>query len=153
MAAIGAQGSPNNGGQQAPAQYTNYFHVDTAANDVFNGEYTQAMGPYLVPVANNNAMAPADVADLACNCISQGVPSAFLLHLPDGNLHIYLQLAKFNTRMGLPPTPWDDDLMFIQKGDLINNQSVIVQWNNQYFHQVQNQIRVPTNTSFAAVST
>jgi len=60
------------------------------------------------------------------------VPTAFLLQHPDGKLHVYLQLAKYVPSFGLPATQWDN-LMFAQKGKLILNQSVQVNWDDAYF--------------------
>ncbi len=124
------------------ASYHQYF--SDANNDPFNGDYATALTNYSVPLVNNNNVAtPAAVREQACSSITQGLPSAFILLHPDNKLHIYIQLARFNARLGLPPTPWDDN-MYIQKGDLHHNQSVIVQWQDDYFHQVNMQIRVPT---------
>ena len=44
--------------------------------------------------------------------------------------------------MGLPVTPWDD-LIFAQKGELHRNQSVIIEWKADYFHQLNQQLLVP----------
>ena len=80
---------------------------------------------------------------LSLNCSSQYVATAFLLQHDDGMLHIYLQLAKFHTCMGLPATTWDDQ-MYIQKGELYRNQSQMVTCSPAYFRQVAAAIRVPT---------
>ena len=66
--------------------------------------------------------------------------------LEDGKLHIYIQLATFSARMGLPPTPWEDK-MFAQKGDLFHNQAQTVTWLPSYFHQVSRQLRVGTSAN------
>ena len=126
------------------ASYHVYFS-DTA-NDPFRGNYLAALSDYLVPLVNNNVTTPAVVRERACASITQGLPSAFLLQHPDNTIHIYLQLSRFSTRLGLPATPWDDH-MYVQKGDLHHNQSVIVRWLDEYFHQVNVQIRVPTSAS------
>ena len=119
--------------------YRDYF--SDASNDPFNGDYTAVLAPYGVPAAD--AMAPADLRNLAFNSRSQNVPTAFLLqHDDDGLLHIYLQLDRFNSRMGLPPTAWDNR-NFIGKGDLHHNNHITVEWQNDYFNQ-SNQIRVPS---------
>ncbi len=136
MAAPGGAGPP-------PADMKYQLFFDDAGHDPFGGDYAEAMAPYLVPLANNNATAPATVRNLACNCASNNVPTAFLLLHPDNLLHVYVQLSPFNARMGMPTTPWDGN-MYIQKGDLHHNQAVLVEWQDNYFHQVQNQIRVPT---------
>ena len=130
------------GPAQAPVcYYRDYF--SSPDQDPFNGVYAEALEPYRVPLANNNALNPAQVKTLAINCHSQRIPTAFLLLHPDGKLHIYIQLVKFNTRMGCDATPWDEGC-YVQKGELIHNQSVLVEWQDAYFHQVANQIRVPT---------
>jgi len=63
--------------------------------------------------------------------------------LSDGRLHIFLQLAKYTVRMGLPPTPWDDQ-RFAQKGELYHNQAQTVTWLPDYFNQVRTQLLVAT---------
>ena len=85
----------------------NCYYCDSfsdATKDPFNGNYAQVLQPYGIALANQNAATPAQVQELACNCHSQNVPIAFLLLHDDGNLHIYLQLDKFKTCMGLPAT-------------------------------------------------
>ena len=123
----------------ATCDYMSFFQDQQ--NDPFLGNYAAALGPYLVPVANQNVATPADVQELALNCQRQSVPTAFLLLHDDGKLHIYLQLDKFHTRMGMPPTQWDDT-MFCQKGDLFHNQAQLVFWLQEYFHQLNGQVRV-----------
>ena len=123
----------------ATCDYMSFFQDQQ--NDPFLGNYAAALVPYLVPVANQNVATPADVQELALNCQRQSVPTAFLLLHDDGKLHIYLQLDKFHTRMGMPPTQWDD-AMFCQKGDLFHNQAQLVFWLQEYFHQLNGQVRV-----------
>ena len=73
----------------------------------------------------------------------QQVPTAFLL-LQNGMSHIYLQADKFHTHLGLPATPWDDQI-YAQKGELHHNQAVMVEWKSDYFHhQLNQQILAPT---------
>jgi len=74
---------------------------------------------------------------------AQDVPSAFLLMLSDGKIHVFLQLAKYTARMGLPPTPGDDQL-YAQKGELYHNQAQTV---TDYFNQVRTQLRVATSNA------
>ena len=124
--------------------YRDYF--SDPANDVFQGNYAAALAPYEVPLANQNAPTPAVVQEQALSCHSQNVPSAFLLMLDDGKLHVFLQLAKYSARMGLPATPWDDQ-SFAQKGELYHNQAQTVKWLPTYFHQVGGQLRVGTVAS------
>jgi len=64
--------------------------------------------------------------------------------LSDGKLHVFLQLAKYTARMGLPPTPWDDQL-YAQKGELYHNQAQTITWLPDYFNQVRAQLRVATS--------
>jgi hypothetical protein len=133
-------------GITGPAQpvlcyYRDYF--GNPSNDPFDGAYTQVLHPYAVPLANQNILTPAQVQTLALSGQTQNVPSAFLLQLADGNLHIFLQLAKFEARMGLPATPWDGQL-FAQKGELFHNQSQLVMWDTSLFHQAAAPLLVGT---------
>jgi hypothetical protein len=122
------------------ALYTNFFA--DANRDVFNGEYAAAMDPYDVPLQGNaNLLSPEQVKTLVVGARAQRVPTAFLL-FHDGHLHVYLQVDKFHPRLGMPPSPWDDKL-FAQKGELHRNQAVLVEWKNDYFHQLNQQILVP----------
>ncbi len=57
---------------QGPVQAANVYYRDffaDAANDPFNGEYTEALLPYSVPAYQ--AVPPADVAALAISCRTQ----------------------------------------------------------------------------------
>jgi len=102
--------------QPVTCLYRDYF--SDAAKDPFGGNYCQILNPYGVPLANHNVLSPAEVQQLALSGQTQCVPSAFLLQLQDGKLHIFLQLARFDTRMGLPAaTPWDNTL-YVQKGQI-----------------------------------
>lgn len=121
--------------------YRDYF--SDPANDVFQGSYSAVLDLYGVPLANQNVPTPATVQERALSCHNQNVPSAFLLMLNDGKLHVFLQLAKYSARMGLPATPWDDR-MYAQKGELFHNQSQTVTWLPDYFYQVGGQLRVAT---------
>jgi len=134
---------PGAGPAQPPLRcyYRDYFN--DPANDPFSGDYTESLAPYSVAIANQNAMVPAQVQELALSCQSQNVPTAFLLLLPDGKLHVFVQLSRFAQRMGLPQTQWDN-VSFAQKGDLFHNQAQMVVWEPDYFHQVAGQIRVGT---------
>ena len=119
------------------ALYRDFYN--DPASDVFNRNYTDVLAPYNPTTGGT----PAEVRTLACHCRSQGVPSAYLLlHTTDLKLHVYTQLDLFNPRMGLPATPWDDQ-MFIGKGELFNNQQTLVRWDPDYFRQ-GNATRVPT---------
>ena len=124
--------------------YRDYF--SDPRTDVFQGNYAAALQPYGVPLANQNVPTPARVQELALSCQNQNVPSAFLLMLDDGKLHVFLQLAKFSARMGLPATPWDDQ-MYAQKGELYYNQAQTVTWLPDYFNQVRGQLRVGTSAA------
>jgi hypothetical protein len=125
----------------APICFYRDFYGD-ATNDPFNGNYASVLQPYGIALANQNAATPVQVQELACNCRSQNVPTAFLLLHDDGKLHIYLQLDKFRTRTGLEATDWDDT-MFAQKGELHHNNGQLVVWRSEYFRQVPAVIRVP----------
>jgi hypothetical protein len=134
------------------ASYIDYFQ--NAAHDSFHGDYAAALAPYDVPLAQNAlaTVTPDAIRTLVVGARAQKVPTAFLL-LHDDRLHIYLQVDKYHARLGLPATPWDDR-MFAQKGDLHRNQAVLVEWKADYFHQLPQQILVPTpvtiDTVFAA---
>ena len=119
--------------------YRDYF--SDATKDPFRGNYSGVLQSYMVPPAD--APTPTVVRNAACNASTQNIPTAFiLLHDNDIKLHVYLQLERFNARIGLPPTPWDDR-MFIGKGELVHNQQVVVEWNDNYFNQ-SNNVRVPS---------
>ena len=121
--------------------YHNYFAQPE--HDPFNRDYTEVLTPYQIPLANQDILTLATVQTLSLNCVRQNVPTAFLLQHDDGLLHIYLQLARFHTRMGLLPMQWDKQ-MYCQRGELYRNQSQMVKWNAAYFRQVNAAIRVPT---------
>lgn len=130
------------------ASYIDYF--SDAAHDPFNGQYAQVLAPYDVPLQNvPPAYTPDNIRTLVIGARAQRVPTAFLLY-HDARLHIYLQVDKFHTRLGLPETPWDDR-MFAQKGDLHRNQAVLVEWKADYFHQLPQQILVPTAATIDTV--
>ncbi len=85
----------------APAHGAICFYRDLygdATNDPFNGNYAAVLQPYGIALANQKAATPVQVQELACNCRTQNVPTAFLLLHDDGKLHIYLQLDKFKPR-------------------------------------------------------
>jgi hypothetical protein len=133
------------------ASYVDFFA--DAAHDPFQGQYAAAMAPYDVPLQNHPAtLAPEQIRTLVIGARAQRVPTAFLLMHGD-HLHIYLQADKFHPRLGLPATPWDD-LIYAQKGDLHRNQAVLIEWKSDYFHQLNQQLLVPTaatiDTVFAA---
>jgi len=131
------------GSAQLSLCYYRDYYLDPQT-DVFQGNYTAALVPYVIPLANQNVPTPARVQDVAINCQAQDVPLAFLLMLSDSKLHVFLQLAKYTARMGLPPTPWDDQL-YAQKGELYHNQAQTVTWLPDYFNQVRTQLRVATS--------
>ena len=114
-----------------PAQTaTEFYYCDyflDPSNNLYSGNYVHVLEPYTVLLANQNVLPPAQVQTLALSGQTQIVLSAFLLQLVDGNFHAFLQLAKFNARVGLPATPWDNQL-FAQKGDLFHNQPQVVYW-------------------------
>ena len=130
-------------GTAQPSMYYYRDYFSDPATDVFQGSYSSVLELYGVPLANQNVPAPAVVQERALSCHNQNVPSAFLLMLNDGKLHIFLQLAKYPARMGLPATPWDDQ-MYAQKGELFHNQAQTVKWLPDYFYQVGGQLRVAT---------
>ena len=131
----------------APVQevaYQSYqYYFAQPEHDPFSGNYTEVLAPYQILLANQDVPTLATVQTLLLNCASQNVPRAFLLQHDDGLLHIYLQLAKFHTRMGLPATVWDEQ-MYCQKGELYHNQAQMETWNPACFRQVNVAIWVPT---------
>jgi hypothetical protein len=132
---------PPPGPAQAPLVYywDNFANV---GNDPFNGQYQQVMSPYEVPSVN--AMTPTNVRNLAYTAKDQGLPTAYILyHESDSRIHVYVQLDKFSTRMGMAPTQWDDDV-FAAKGELNDNHQITVLWRNDYFQQTPG-IRMPSN--------
>ena len=121
------------------ALYRDFYN--DPASDVFNRNNTDVLAPYNPTTGGT----PAEVRTLACHCWSQGVPSAYLLlHLTDMNLHVYMQLDLFNLRMGLPATPWDDQMFIGSKGELYNNHQTLVRWDPDYFRQGNATRVVPT---------
>ena len=73
--------------------YRDYF--TDANNDVFGGDYTVQLKPYVMPIGVTPAHSPQDCRTLAFDARSQGVPTAFLLqHKDDNKLHIYIQLDR-----------------------------------------------------------
>ena len=130
--------------------YQNYFAQPD--HDPFKGNYSKVLAPYQIPLANQDVPTPATVQTLSFNCANQNIPTAFLLQHNDRLLHIYLQLAKFHRRMGLPAMQWDKQ-MHCQSRDLYRNQAQFATWNSAYFCQVNAAIRVPTrdtiNTLYA----
>ena len=130
------------------ASYVNFFA--NAAHDPFQGQYTAAMAPYDVPLQNNpGTPSPEQIRTLVVGARAQRVPTAFLL-MHGGLLHIYLQADKFHPRLGLPATPWDD-LVYAQKGDLHRNQAVLIEWKSEYFHQLNQQLLVPTSATIETI--
>ena len=102
----------------APQVYYRTFFSD-ASNDPFNGSYANVLSHYGGAGITNTS--PAALRQLVSNARLQRVPTAFLLqHEVDKSLHVYVQLERFETRMGLPATPWDN-LMFASKGELRHN--------------------------------
>ena len=140
--------------QAGPVQTTTVYYRDFFADgskDVFNGDYTEILTPYAVPVAN--AVPPTEVRQLAFNCRAQNIPTAFLLqHNDDNKLHIYLQLDRFHRRAGLPTTPWDDQ-SYIGKGELHHNSHIMVNFRDDLFGRTNN-VHSPTaatiNAAYAA---
>jgi len=120
------------------------------ANDPFGGQYASALASYNANPDNAAILAPrvVSVEVESARGGARKVPTAFLLqHHPDGKLHVYLQLAKYVPSFGLPATQWDN-LMFAQKGELILNQSVQVNWDDAYFtHATAVRVLEPANLS------
>lgn len=138
---------PNNGAYYAGVptvqQYSYVDYCNDANNDPYrhlpNG-YTSVLAPFNIDINNaNQNLTPAAVQNLVLS--AQGAMPLLLLH---GNLvHVYLQPTMFHARLGLPATEWDN-CMFITKGDLINNHPITANWSSDFFHQIPNQVLVPT---------
>ena len=134
----------------ATASYLDY--LQDASNDPYRdlpGGYTAIMDVFNLELNNQVVITPAAVQSLVLS--AQGAMPMLLLH--GGLIHTYLQPSLFRRRIGMPVTQWDDQ-MFVTKGDLTHNQAVTANWPSEYFHQVQQQHRVPTvatiQTSFVA---
>ena len=137
----------------APGIITTYrqYYAD-AQRDPYNGQYADAMDTFHVPVNNAAAAAPALLASQVYNSAAADVPMAFLMLCRDpnadpavdpGRVTLFHRQVRFSARLGLPATPWDNDA-FAFKGEVHNRQIVTVQWTQEYFHQVNAQIRVAT---------
>ena len=99
--------------------------------------------PYHIPFNQPNIPQPTVVQQMACDARQHRIPTAFiLLGKRDIKLHVYCQLTKFSARHGLQASDWDNR-MFIHKGELYNNQGVLVEWPSDLFHQAS-QVRVPS---------
>lgn len=111
--------------------YRDYF---TDANrDVFGGDYTALLKPYVTPIGVTPTHSPQDCRTLAFDARSQGVPTAFLLqHNDDNKLHIYIQLDRVTPRMGMAATGWENRT-FLGKGELRHNQHVMVEFKDSYW--------------------
>ena len=127
-------------GSSAPVvHYRDYY----GTTDPFNGNYLAALDPYHIPFIQSNVLPPSVVQQMACDARQHRIPTAFiLLGKRDLKIHIYCQLTKFTARHGLPASEWDNR-MFIHKGELYNNQGVLVEWPSDMFHQAS-QVRVPS---------
>jgi hypothetical protein len=129
-----------------PAPATgNQSYIDYL-NDVSNDNYrelptgyTDIMEVFAVGLNNQNVITPAEVQNLVLS--AEGAMPLLLLH--DGLIHCYLQPSLFRRRIGLPATPWDNQ-MFVTKGNLHNNQPITANWMTEYFHQVNAQVLAPT---------
>ena len=58
-------------------RYHDYFAQPE--HDPFNGNYTEVLAPYRIPLANQDVQTPAAVQTLSLNCANQNVPTVFLL--------------------------------------------------------------------------
>ena len=111
--------------------YRDYF-ADTS-NDVFGGNYADALAPYNVPAAVAAPHTSAQCRQLVFDAQGQGVPTAFLLqHNDDNKLHLYLQLDRVTACMGMAATGWEDHT-FLGKGELHHNSHMMVEFENDYW--------------------
>ena len=123
-----------------------------STTNTFNGDYMAALAPYAIPLNNVNVAPPAQIQQTACDARQHRISTAFiLLDSRDNRLHVYCQLTCFTTCHCLPASDWDNRI-FIHKGELHNNQDVLVEWLGDYFHQT-NQIQVPTEAAITAAYT
>ena len=136
----------------APGNQSYIDYLNDIGNDPYRDlptGYTEIMDVFAVGLNNQNALPPAEVQSLVLS--AEGAMPLLLLH--DGFVHCYLQPTLFRRRIGLPATPWDNQ-MFVTKGNLHNNQPITANWMTEYFHQVPAQILAPTvatiQTAFAA---
>ena len=122
------------------------FYAD-AANDPYAGSYADVVNEYAVPLANANAPTPQQLAHRLYSSVQQGLPNAFIMLCGPpgrGRITLFHKIAKFYPRVGLPATQWDDRA-FAYKGDVSGGgQIAIVDWEDQAFHQVPAQLRIPT---------
>ena len=125
-----------------PVPPTVYYRdlFSDVSKDPFVGNYTAVLQHYVVGARPTT---PAALRTTVANARTQHVPTAFLLqHEDDSLLHVYLQLERFEPRMGMAPTPWDGQ-MHASKGELrYNNQQTVV-FPDSAFTQT-NQLRLPT---------
>lgn len=138
---------------QPPPPVTTYrqFYSDPS-NDPYPN-YTDLLEAFVIDPANTQ-QSPQPAATLASitTSASAGDPNALLvLHADDdqnpgatvGHIRCYHRVTKYSTRLGMPPTQWDD-LAFAFSGDYINTeppQTVKVPTN--YLHLAA-QVRVPS---------
>ena len=123
----------------APTVFYRDFYGD-ASKDPFTGNYNAVLQHYVIGA---RPLTPADLRTMVANARVQSSPTAFVLqHDDDKLLHIYLQLERFEPRMGMAATPWDGQ-MHASKGELrYNNQQTVV-FPDAAFTQT-NQMRLPT---------
>ena len=127
----------------APAMHSYINYCNDASNNPYstlaNG-YADVLDPFDIDIANaNNNLTPNEVQNL----VLAGTGAVPLLLLHDGKVNVYLQVSRFDRRLGLPRTPWDDQ-MFATKGDLHRNQAVTANWLPEYFHQIAAQVNAPS---------
>ena len=121
--------------------------------DPFGGNYAQALEPFSVPL---DQAAAITLQALAAQILAPSptlAPVAFLkLCRPvgaaannPGQVCCFHRPQRFEARFGLPATPWDDTV-FAFKGEVVRGQMpAVVNWAPNNFHQVNAQLRVPTN--------
>ena len=133
----------------APPVPPNVYYRDFFSdpnNDPFVGNYAAVLQHYAIGAG---PIAPADLRTIVANARLQQAPTAFILqHNDDKLLHVYLQLERFEPRMGMAATPWDNQL-HASKGELRYNHQQTVIFPDSAFTQT-NQLRLPTQ---AAVDT
>jgi len=130
-----------------PARASYRAKFASAEYDRFNGDYRSVMDQYTLTIQPNNPPTPATLQSFACNARAGGqvIPTAFLL-MHDGQIHCYHSLSKFHNRLGLPASPWDDQ-MFVTKGELFENTPITTYWLSEYFHQIPTQQLVATTAT------
>ena len=114
------------------ASYRDFYN--SATNDPFNGTYASVTTPYVIPLGVAAVPPPLTIANGVYNSVQHKTPTAFLIVGLDNRISLYHRLSRFDPRMGMPASQWDNRA-FANSGDLFHNNPVLVEWDNRHFHQ------------------